>query len=802
MYDWLKTALDSTNIREWREVSKHYSGDPNVASGYTAIARSILGALENHLRLGGVRYGQRIVKLPDGTVIRVIHNSGLNTVEILVNSEGVAGSTRLVFIYIENGLLHIKQLSKQPEVSDKRNYFEYEIGSYLQEYLTGTGTPINPNNPKVRFYLQGKIGYAPFGNLVSNNNQKNSFHDMVGNLFQSYWYDLYRLEAVASQRAEQINSFLNMLQTEQKEAISYLTPIVTIASNYTGLLRLAIQTWLGVGRSPGQTVYITVTGDVIPMSCTEYVCPFNSVKPFNDGLIYDENYNFWWVRIDGELIVFRKMSPLKDMSLLKKTLKTISNKEDKRKFIMLLLTWLAVDTDTDPVSYSIPVLNDTTGGGREPLYYGWHFNYAAPWEASIVTVRTYPGATNQHWFLQSTLTTIKFSFDTEGFPSLPLVTTPTQDKHFQPCPRAIYYPSFGSFCAIAHSVGWGRVDMEIGDSAPFYCFYNQKNELEVINYFFDDTTEDIYVPDKGWQVCGIGGPLEIQQTTTGHIVRVGGFFSSTGNVDISRDNYSQSETRTDEVQIVHLTQVTTNATNTIDPHSDQCGGADFYSNIPANHEYYSPAGSITTYYAAPELYRTRADVITDTYKVFCVVPVYDAEACAFGRPIEISTTPLLNYHTWPIESWVGSWHVWEYSSIMVRDLGNISAGFRSININYTAHSVTNSGWWYGGNMHTAFLDLPPPSVERDGTVVFLTSRGVFDSNAPYDGGEEWMRCSAIDFLDPCGGSCAALAMLADTSGGMYTDWTKPSAYKILGGYSSDQLIQSGSIRNLRWMGDA
>lgn len=98
--------------REYREAIKRFMGDPKLAVQYTSVARTILGGLIQQLRLGGIEYGHRIVNLPDGAMIRVMHNSGINTIEIDVSvgtekQKGGASSSGFVFYpMIDNNRLY------------------------------------------------------------------------------------------------------------------------------------------------------------------------------------------------------------------------------------------------------------------------------------------------------------------------------------------------------------------------------------------------------------------------------------------------------------------------------------------------------------------------------------------------------------------------------------------------------------------------------------------------------------------------------------------------------------------------
>ena len=100
--DWRALAKQPVGGREWKETIKRFSGDPALSAQYLPIARVVLGGLVQQLRLGGIEQGHRIVNLPDGTKIRVLHSSGINVVEIVTYPtfvEEFGGKTEGGFIF-------------------------------------------------------------------------------------------------------------------------------------------------------------------------------------------------------------------------------------------------------------------------------------------------------------------------------------------------------------------------------------------------------------------------------------------------------------------------------------------------------------------------------------------------------------------------------------------------------------------------------------------------------------------------------------------------------------------------------
>jgi len=80
--DWKHLAKQPVGGREWKESIKRFIGDTVLSARYLPIARVVLGGLVQRMHLGGIESGHRVVILPDLTRIRVISNSGINTIEV------------------------------------------------------------------------------------------------------------------------------------------------------------------------------------------------------------------------------------------------------------------------------------------------------------------------------------------------------------------------------------------------------------------------------------------------------------------------------------------------------------------------------------------------------------------------------------------------------------------------------------------------------------------------------------------------------------------------------------------------
>lgn len=79
MNDWKILAKDTLNVRDWEFSVKRFKGDPRIAASYLPLAQTLLGDTINRAKLGGIGYSSRIVKLSDGTVIKLT-NTGITSI--------------------------------------------------------------------------------------------------------------------------------------------------------------------------------------------------------------------------------------------------------------------------------------------------------------------------------------------------------------------------------------------------------------------------------------------------------------------------------------------------------------------------------------------------------------------------------------------------------------------------------------------------------------------------------------------------------------------------------------------------
>lgn len=143
MIDWRQIASQSLSERHWKETGKRFAGDPKLSASFLPVARTILGGLINQLQLGGITYGHRIINLPDGTVIRVIHNSGINIVEI-----DTTVPVKLAYQLSYGGFVFTPQI-------------DYTRGAFRPAYIPADQIKMaircNINSPQVKIDITGPV---------------------------------------------------------------------------------------------------------------------------------------------------------------------------------------------------------------------------------------------------------------------------------------------------------------------------------------------------------------------------------------------------------------------------------------------------------------------------------------------------------------------------------------------------------------------------------------------------------------------------------------------------------------------
>jgi hypothetical protein len=137
MNDWRQQAKNSLNTRNYKETIKRFNGDPKLAAAYLPIAQTILGGVINRAMLGGIGYSARLIKLSDGTTIKVTTNSGINCIEIKTQPISYLSEfVKRIAIYMESGFIDAR--SFEGEFQPKNHIYETESTNnidYLKDSL-------------------------------------------------------------------------------------------------------------------------------------------------------------------------------------------------------------------------------------------------------------------------------------------------------------------------------------------------------------------------------------------------------------------------------------------------------------------------------------------------------------------------------------------------------------------------------------------------------------------------------------------------------------------------------------------
>jgi len=94
---WKQTARDTSSARNTDSTIKRFTGDSRLAAALLPLAQTILGGLLSRLALGGIDQGARAVRLSDGSIIRVVTNSGIHVIEIDCRAASAPSARSIVF---------------------------------------------------------------------------------------------------------------------------------------------------------------------------------------------------------------------------------------------------------------------------------------------------------------------------------------------------------------------------------------------------------------------------------------------------------------------------------------------------------------------------------------------------------------------------------------------------------------------------------------------------------------------------------------------------------------------------------
>jgi hypothetical protein len=712
--------------------------------------------------------GKKRTWLPGGILVETwINPFGLApTIMARVVFPKVEAEEEEVFSFMfENGALILVANMPDTAAPPLNVYF----GSALAAYFAGDGTQAKTHDGF--WHLQGKIEYTP-----------DDFLDKTGSLPESspYASAIYKQE----ETQERIVKLFTQLNIERRILYKAATPPITQSSIWSGLMRLAVQTWIGVGRSPGPATYITNEGAEFA-EAIEYPSPHAAPNPYTDGLIHDAEYNFWWVRIAGTTASFRALIPTKQPSIFAQSILAAGglSEEQEKRYLLALLMWLSPDADKPEIVIELDAAEEAIGGGRIAPGYGWKFNRGDQWKAAIVTHREGPDAAADNWYMEATLAEIEFSF-IDGQPTATLSIIEA-DKEWA---NALFWVQTAAgtcnLVAITKPSAW--IYKTVTSDAPMYCYY-EGSDLRVLRFAPIVESTQTTAGANSSTPCGIGTEIVFDYFTANYNVKTGGYSMSgvASQAEALHNGFNQRVTgrRWNELSGFEITTTITTTPTDADTalSCDNINGA--WSDSYPTGVYRWPAG-VTQRYGGMK-YTQYQFFQESTSHRFALIPEGDAEAVIFGKTIssdqfsrtQIEGTFTENGVLWQrvipaYEEFIDG--VWE-APVAINRVEDRAY------INQFTHPSTSVS-----------TNLPAITVKTGG-ITLATSRGVFECDPP-DGENVWWNCVYAP-SDCC--CCSANISFAYTNGGLYSKDGRLEGYVGVDGYP-DEL----EYLNVRWIGDA
>jgi len=512
--------------------------------------------------------------------------------------------------YMESGLYSLPGVPSFP--------LPVYAGTALASYIAGAGTPMPEIVPAESHHL---IGYAPTctGPTIT-------------------------LDGSSSYDSEVYTASVGALEDAN-----------TWASNYTGLLRLAVQAKVGAGRDVEELTPWGLDG--------------------SHGLLRTDTFDYFTIKASSSGVNARKMKTrllcVKNWLTQYKAGSLSMTDADAIRFESYLLSTIEVDDTTSDVELINAAGVANVYGGRNPFAYAWHFS--RNWEnaAAIVTYQVGAGATAGSYYWESTLAELAFHFNVivneqitadhdvevatansidsglivksapggtvythltdytftaNGVTALSTgtiadtqtlyldytstdaeigatLTISEQDQQF--CVAAIdklWYPLGGtSYLLIKPS---GNIDKDVGTNAPIYCFYTDSG-LEVVRY--TRPIEEAKDPAQNLGSTIVCGNTEVHEALRRKSAGWGGGgWSTSGGADATAEHIPTAYVQTQDCEFLNqhvLTGTSGNGWYAFNDYILQCGGtmfplADFPATNVCNAKFSVGTGEkvTTTYY--------------------------------------------------------------------------------------------------------------------------------------------------------------------------------------------------------------
>ena len=671
--------------------------------------------------------------LADGTRIQVQFLSNPTGGEpfrrVQVTSPSVAGVGELVStVYFENGLLI---------VNDTDNILQITLGDDLLEFFQSAGVADGVNFVHVQ---EGVVIDDPLLQIPFTPPFPETPYD-------SYLYNTERISGAAR--------------------IAAAAAGTSLSSSYTGLMRFAVQSWLSVGRAPTA------------------VCPMGPIQPNYDGLIYDSEYRFWWVRI-GTLNTIT-YAPLYNLPLYEPIrLKLAAGGMEEvleRKYLMILISYLYFSADDEHIEDGDSGLGTVMSHGS-PLVYGWKYNREEPWQASIVLHQT-DWDNDRHL---ATLARIDFSIGgTPSVPSASSVVVESDVPYTMPAVQPFWYYSDtnNSWCHIPNPLGFSYE----GTDVPLYCFYTSENVLQITRHTRETITNEPYligpVIYEYDDICGLGYSDVYRENGTQNLY--GGFSIDGSPVFTNAADQDATVGYKDREAIEVFTTYKSGSNQTVSQlNSSSCGSL------------ITDPGVFHTTFAEDRLLHLWGAIANfESYSLsreaagmFAQVPIHDAEAILFVNPGQTYTSQVLRTTWTPAASCYTDGIGCATYSVEVE-------GWRRYDSDWilVAENLGSNEYAIGPPVAAQPKDIDyssdPEATVYSNPMYFYTSIGMYEMEGPTDRKLSGAFASATE---PCQSKDGAGAIMAYRTGGRLT-YTDIDPVEI-DGYDFVEPADS-----YRWIGD-
>lgn len=423
------------------EVRERLIGPPALCNRWLGYGRLLLGQLNHSAALGGIDVLSRRVVAPDGTRITA-YRDGVNSIVQIVAGGGEEFGY-ILSIFVETGFMDVRPLTE--DFKSLNSYFYYgtresaalasQCPKWLDELravvrgLTRPGAP--PFIPWEAFTC-GLVRTPGSANDTLRPNQPGI--ESFG--FQGYIHKTFERDVYVNERAQ----------------LRYPSPAYA-----TGRLKLYIQALLGGVAAPGYVradhfnqadpwtlkVFDAVRLLVPPDPQWEGGwCSFSKV--LSNGLMVDENYDFWLIFIAGTDISVAKLKLTLNGTLLRNALKKHLDKHPTTSWREVAKTEAyilsgAIEYET-PLGIAAGLLSGVKG---EPLHEGWKFNYAGD-EAQIVTDEVvtgfpYEDEPDLNVIINHTFRRYKIVFMTRDDPDIPFAAILSLEEEVDATPESILW---------------------------------------------------------------------------------------------------------------------------------------------------------------------------------------------------------------------------------------------------------------------------------------------------------------------------------------------------------------------------